>query len=50
MLRTVIAEHPPTAQSGLHQDDAEVWKIENGQIVSLTIYFDITEFRGFMGR
>jgi len=34
----------------LHQDDAEVWKIENGQIVSLTIYFDITEFRGFMGR
>jgi ketosteroid isomerase-like protein len=34
----------------LHQDDAEVWKVENGQIVSLTIYFDITEFRGFMGR
>jgi len=34
----------------LHQDDAEVWKIENGQIVSLTIYFDIAEFRGFMGR
>ena len=34
----------------LHQDDAEVWKVENGLIVSLTIYFDITEFRGFMGR
>jgi ketosteroid isomerase-like protein len=34
----------------LHQDDAEVWKVENGQIVSLTIYFDITEFRSFMGR
>ena len=34
----------------LHQDDAEVWKVENGQIVSLTLYFDITEFRGFMGR
>ena len=34
----------------LHQDDAEVWRVENGQIVALTIYFDITEFRGFMGR
>ena len=34
----------------LHQDDAEVWQVENGLIVSLTIYFDITEFRSFMGR
>jgi ketosteroid isomerase-like protein len=34
----------------LHQDDAEVWNVQNGQIVSLTIYFDITEFREFMGR
>ncbi len=34
----------------LHQDDAEVWKMENGQVVALTIYFDITEFRNFMGR
>lgn len=34
----------------LHQDDAEVWKVENGHIISLTIYFDITEFRSFMGR
>ena len=34
----------------LHQDDAEIWKVENGQIVALTIYFDITEFRSFMGR
>jgi ketosteroid isomerase-like protein len=33
----------------LHQDDAEVWQVENGQIASLTIYFDITEFRSFMG-
>ncbi len=32
----------------LHQDDAEVWKIVDGKIVSLTIYFDITEFRAFM--
>jgi ketosteroid isomerase-like protein len=36
--------------SKLHQDDAEVWKVVDGNIVSLTIYFDITEFRSFMGR
>ncbi len=34
----------------LHQDDAEVWKVIDGKIVALTIYFDITEFRGFMAR
>lgn len=34
----------------LHQDDAEVWRVEGGQVVSLTIYFDITEFRAFMSR
>lgn len=34
----------------LHQDDAEVWRVDDGAISSLTIYFDITEFRGFMGR
>src|SRR5215813_6974224 len=34
----------------LHQDDAEVWKIVDGKIAALTIYFDITEFRAFMGR
>ncbi len=34
----------------LHQDDAEVWKIVDENIVALTIYFDITEFRSFMGR
>jgi ketosteroid isomerase-like protein len=34
----------------LHQDDAEVWKVVDGNIVALTIYFDITEFRTFMGR
>ena len=32
----------------LHQDDAEVWKVADGEIASLTIYFDITEFRAFM--
>src|SRR4249919_1935847 len=60
LLKQLIVEGPNAAAvvsydyvnpSGghLHQDDAEVWKVENGQIVSLTIYFDITEFRGFMG-
>lgn len=34
----------------LHQDDAEVWKIVDGKIATLTIYFDITEFRTFMAR
>jgi ketosteroid isomerase-like protein len=34
----------------LHQDDAEIWKIVDGRIAALTIYFDITEFRAFMGR
>ncbi len=34
----------------LHQDDAEVWKVVDGEIEALTIYFDITEFRNFMGR
>lgn len=34
----------------LRQDDAEIWKIVDGKIAALTIYFDITEFRSFMGR
>lgn len=34
----------------LHQDDAEIWKIVDGKVAALTIYFDITEFRSFMGR
>ena len=52
-LRQLIVEGPNAAAvvsydyvnpagGRLHQDDAEVWKVENGQIVSLTIYFDIT--------
>ncbi len=36
--------------SRLHQDDAEVWNVVDGKIEALTIYFDITEFRSFMGR
>ncbi len=31
-----------------HQDDAEVWKIVDGRIAALTIYFDVTEFRSMM--
>lgn len=34
----------------MHQDDAEVWKVVDGKIEALTIYFDITEFRAFMAR
>jgi ketosteroid isomerase-like protein len=34
----------------LHQDDAEVWRVVDDKIAGLTIYFDITEFRAFMGR
>ncbi len=32
----------------LHQADAEIWHVEDGRILSLTIYFDLTEFRAFM--
>ena len=46
----VSHEYVNPAGGRLHQEDAEIWKVDNGQIVSLTIYFDITEFRGFMGR
>ena len=34
----------------LHQEDAEIWAVNDGHITALTIYFDITEFRGFMRR
>lgn len=34
----------------LTQDDAEIWKIEDGKVKSLVIYFDITAFRSFMAR
>jgi ketosteroid isomerase-like protein len=34
----------------LHQDDAEIWRVEDGEVKALTIFFDITEFRAFMGR
>lgn len=34
----------------LHQADAELWTVEGGEIISLMIYFDITEFRAFMTR
>ncbi|HEX8994912.1 MAG TPA: nuclear transport factor 2 family protein [Ktedonobacterales bacterium] len=34
----------------LRQDDAEIWQVVSGKISALTIFFDITEFRAFMGR
>ena len=47
-----VVSYDYLAPSGgrLHQDDAEVWKVVAGKIAALTIYFDITEFRAFMGR
>jgi ketosteroid isomerase-like protein len=34
----------------LNLDVAEIWNVKGGKLVSLTIYFDIAEFRKFMGR
>lgn len=34
----------------LNLDVAEIWKVKDGKLASLTIYFDIAEFRKFMGR
>lgn len=46
----VSYDYVSPAGARLHQDDAEVWKIADGKIAALTIYFDITEFRAFMAR
>ncbi len=46
----VSYDYVSPAGAKLHQDDAEIWKIVDGKIAALTIYFDITEFRTFMGR
>ena len=46
----VSYDYVSPAGGKLHQDDAEIWKIIDGKIAALTIYFDITEFRAFMGR
>src|SRR5579884_2859098 len=43
----VSYEYANAAGGRLHQDDAEIWRVEGGRIVALTIYFDITEFRTF---
>jgi ketosteroid isomerase-like protein len=34
----------------LNLDVAEIWDVKDGKLASLTIYFDIAEFRKFMGR
>jgi ketosteroid isomerase-like protein len=32
----------------MSQDVSEVWKIRNGKLAQLTIYFDLLEYRNFM--
>ncbi len=32
----------------LNQDVAEVWKVKNGKLAQLIIYFDLTVYRNFM--
>ncbi len=34
----------------MQQDDAEVWEVRNGKLAKLTIYLDLTVYRGFMRR
>ena len=46
----VSYEYRSPSGTTLQQDDAEVWKVIDGKIVALTIYFDITAFQSFMGR
>jgi ketosteroid isomerase-like protein len=46
----VSYDYVSPAGARLHQDDAEVWKLADDEIAALTIYFDISEFRAFMGR
>jgi ketosteroid isomerase-like protein len=46
----VSYDYVSPAGARLHQEDAEVWQVAGGKVAALTIYFDITEFRAFMGR
>ncbi len=48
----VIASYDFVSPKGnkLTQDVAEIWKVKDGELSSLTIYFDLTAFRNFMGR
>jgi ketosteroid isomerase-like protein len=32
----------------MNQDVAEVWKVDNGKLAKLVIYFDLTAYRNFM--
>jgi ketosteroid isomerase-like protein len=32
----------------MHQDVAEVWRVSDGKLAELTIYFDLTAYRQFM--
>lgn len=46
----VVYDYVNAKGEELRQHDAEFWRVEDGSIAALTIYFDITEFRAFMGR
>ncbi len=35
-------------KENLNQDVAEVWKVRDGKLANLTIYFDLTVYRSFM--
>jgi ketosteroid isomerase-like protein len=35
-------------QAKLNQDVAEVWKVKDGKLTQLIIYFDLTAYRNFM--
>jgi ketosteroid isomerase-like protein len=36
-------------KENLSQDVAEVWEVRDGKLAKLTIYFDLTVYRSFMG-
>lgn len=45
-----IAHYDFKNQKGekMSQDVAEVWEVKNGKLSKLTIYFDLTAYRGFI--
>lgn len=46
-----IASYVYSNQKGekMNQDVAEVWEVKDGKLATLTIYFDLTAYRNFMG-
>ena len=47
---TVSYDYRSPSGGKLRQNDAEIWKVVDGKIVAMKLYFDITEFRAFMAR